>query len=128
MATKFERNWRLWIEELKQRVPLSKPVSITRPKRQIIAVSASMTKLQKPDRHMGFAKLKDGRFVIGISTLESQQSQIETLLHEWAHCLAYPAQQANRTTWTHDDIFGLAFAFTYRQFFNEEDPNLDSRV
>ena len=88
----------------------------------MIEKSASMWADEEPERHMGSASLLGGRFVIYISALEAHNTQLDTLLHEWAHCLAYPAQRRVKTTWTHDDIFGVAYAHVYRLFYQEPTP------
>ena len=72
---------------------------------------------------MGCAHLVKNKFIITVSALEPRASQIDTLVHEWAHCLAYPAQRRANKVWMHDDRhFGAAYAKVYRAFYNEPKP------
>lgn len=119
---KFQTQWKKWIEELKERVPLDRPVVVKRTKRKLVVISVSGG-TGRAERQMGCAELVNGKFIIEVSALEPRASQLDTLLHEWAHCLAYPAQQRAKKAWTHDDKhFGAAFATTYRAFYNEPTP------
>lgn len=120
--TKFDRNWKLWIGVLKERAELSKPVLIRRLNRPIMEISASADKNAGVEPQMGYVHLKGNKFIISISAIESKTSQLDTLLHEWAHCVAYPAQREAKTVWTHDELFGVAFAYVYRQFYQEPLP------
>ena len=122
MATSFERKWKKWIVELKERCPLTKPVVVYRVNRAIHGLSASMPDEAKPEPHLGETTLVNGKFIIRISAIEPRQVQLDTLVHEWAHCVAYPDQLATRRTWTHDIHYGIAYAEVYRRFYNEPEP------
>lgn len=124
MATSFERKWRKWLGELKERVPLNKPVTVRRIKRPILAKCASAKTPDKLEPQLGTTDLVNGKFLIQISAVESKATQIDTLVHEWAHCVAYEAQRKSKTVWTHDALFGLAYAQVYRAFYEEPNPYL----
>lgn len=42
----------------------------------------------------------------------TEQEQVDALMHEWAHCLAW--NNSHMTLSDHDDLFGVAYARCYQ--------------
>ena len=59
-------------------------------------------------------KLRDGKpshFVVEIRKA-SNQTMADTLLHEWAHAIAW--REGHATTWDHDPEWALAYSRVYQ--------------
>ena len=97
------------IDALKAECTLSLPVRVY--------VRDSITRYSDAD---GYADIsKTGKtYVIMIDSNQDQRSQIDTLLHEWAHLLDWDARGVDKAAdhdW-HDGVWGKQFARTYRVF------------
>jgi hypothetical protein len=73
----------------------------------------------------GDVALIKGRFLIRIDSRLVWEVAIDILLHEVAHCVAWPHKKLHKERPDHSDEWGLAFARIYRRF-HEEDGDLDS--
>jgi hypothetical protein len=97
-------NFQEAVEELRESVPPSYPVSVRR------------TKMNFPgDCELKIVKIKgkaQQRFVIRISRFMDEQSAIMTLLHEWAHALVWEVPGAK----DHGAEWGVAYARVYRAY------------
>lgn len=79
------------LEQLEKHCPLSEPFVIREVSRR---------------RGLGRACLSIGGFIIEITTNVDSITQVDTLIHEWAHCLRYNGR--------HDDLYGIEWARCYR--------------
>src|SRR4051812_28886003 len=65
-----------------------------------------------PSEYWGDADLQAGRFEIRIHPSHTLSSQLETLVHEWAHCRTWLVVEEE-----HGPFWGLAYAEGYRAVF-----------
>ena len=62
---------------------------------------------------------RNGYVVIRINSIFSIHEQISSLIHEWAHAMTWPNKRLERAGFNeHSDIWGLAYAKVYREWFD----------
>ncbi len=87
---------------------------------------------------LGTCHRSDDRFVIRLATWLDQEQAIETLLHEWAHALAWShsldrivespdVTQAEFELLSHDGTWGLAYSRVWQAYGAEIVPGLQAR-
>lgn len=94
------KTYRKVVSLLKSKCPTVLPVSVRR------------TKL--PKGHDGICQVKESHFLIRIDRNLKEHEAIETLIHEWAHAIAWPKCEAQ-----HSDEWGKAYSRVYRLFLKE---------
>lgn len=94
-----------YIRKLKQDFPLRFPVSVrTYPK--LVCVDGK-TKLH------GTCEFINGKFRISLSRKCTESEMIDTLWHEWAHCLLWP-----RCKFRHTKRFAEQYFAIYRKYLD----------
>jgi hypothetical protein len=112
------------LQGLRKLVPTAFPVTVRR-----AAVRAGV---------LGTCHRSDDRFVIRLATWLDQEQAIETLLHEWAHALAWShsldrlvqspeVTQAELERLSHDGAWGLAYSRVWQVYGAEIMPRLNAR-
>ncbi len=93
---------RLWhnLRKLKRDFPLSKPVE----------VRTFGTLMDGEDRLFGTAELVGNRYKIQIARFD-ESTMIDTLWHEWTHCLLWP-----RCRYRHTKTFWTAYGRIYSHY------------
>lgn len=80
----------------------------------------SVRRLKMNDKFDGDCQNKEANFLIRINRLLPEHEAIDTLLHEWAHCIAWDRCQSD----DHCDAWGKAYSRIYRLFLKDFLPNL----
>jgi hypothetical protein len=70
---------------------------------------------KKKLRMLGDSQEKEDCFIIRISNDETIYQQKDTLMHEWAHCMAGWDDDND----SHSDEWGICFAEIYRKFIGD---------
>jgi hypothetical protein len=60
--------------------------------------------------YLGLTRKAQDGYDVQIEARQSMSGILDTLIHEWAHCMVWGASQIN----SHDDIWGVAFSTAYR--------------
>ncbi len=121
MAKKIKPPDILTTKELRRHVaylrnycPVTKPVKIYR-RKNLRKVPIEGPNGTSKEPVLGYCYKTKKYFVIVISKDQNADGQVETLRHEWAHLMAYPAQITTKSEWQHDAIWGLAYANVWRE-------------
>jgi Zn-dependent peptidase ImmA (M78 family) len=94
-----------FVNELKREFPAKKPIYVRR-------VITPFDKDFTPKKRLyGYCVDKDDCFVVKINKNMSLSEQKDTLIHEWAHCLA--GWENNKDP--HSKEWGIAYAKIYRK-------------
>ena len=75
----------------------------------------SVRRLKLKDEFDGDCQFKDDHFLIRINRNLPEHEAIETLLHEWAHVIAWDRCTSDE----HCDEWGKAYSRIYRAFLKE---------
>ena len=83
----------------------------------------SLTPRGKPVVEYGDASLYEvpegNYFVLRVEKRLRWHTAIEVLLHEYAHAMAWPAGELEKTHPDHSEEWGLAYSRIYRDFYDE---------
>lgn len=79
----------------------------------------------KPLSDQGYVMLKDRHLVLHIDTKYPLHAAIDTVLHEYAHAVAWKHASMDAYVADHSNEWGLAFAKIYRDF-NDEGGDVES--
>jgi len=72
-------------------------------------------RLEDPGPDMlGLTEFNGNRIIIRVSPVLDEQLQVEILVHEWAHAMAWPHE-----TLDHDSLWGVMFSRAYRVSIGE---------
>ena len=92
------KKWRALIRKMRKKFPTTSAIHVCR------------RPLKTYDGHLTF----DGEtYLITVSTRINWESQVEALLHEWAHVLTI------ESAWAHTDQWGSMYAQIYRAYDND---------
>ena len=80
-------------------------------KRANPTITVSVRRCKMPAGLLGDCLRMDGYFRIRIDRSRPEQVQVDTLVHEFAHAIAYLEWE---NTWDHGPEFGVAYADCYR--------------
>lgn len=89
-------HYRSLVRHLRKHVELDYPISIRR------------TRL--PDGLDGDATLANGRFVVRINRKLTENSAIDTVIHEISHCVVLESHQGHGPAW------GMAYSRVYQEY------------
>lgn len=109
MKQSIEKRFRSWVEVLRGEFPEHVEIQVRRERRQVTFAGVECH---------GTCDRRDNSFVITVSANDPHLVQRETLLHEWAHAIAWPAQMVGGSEGTHDDVWAIAYGQVYRKFYS----------
>ena len=108
--------FRHWCRFFRKRIPLQAPVRIIRRRNLPRVPCRGAAGVVKDEPVTAYCYRRSGSlgYVIVVQNVRSRELLIESLAHEWAHCMAEPAQRVTRTQFSHDPLFGLAYGECWR--------------
>lgn len=105
------KTWRKWVRELRERVPLDRPVKVVR--RPLPEEPGGEG---RPVYLCGYMTESPLGYRIVINSRHNRLVQQDALVHEWAHCKANKDQILAGETDHHGPLYWLAHGFVYRAF------------
>lgn len=70
----------------------------------------------------GYTKRMPKHYLVVLNNRLSASRQLETLLHEYAHCLAWTEQECSGEPRDHCEAWGAAYASVWALIFDDEEP------
>jgi len=94
------------MRKLREHAPTDLPVRVVR---------RAMSK--RKEQHLGYCLRGARAYRIVLNSNLSHELQLEMLLHEYAHAVAWKQQDAAGTLEQHDTIWSAAYGRTFRAFY-----------